>query len=66
MKPIIWVGIVLIVLGGLILAYQGIDYTREKNVLDVGCGNSPANSSSSSIWRVGNRWRCRVAGPGGE
>jgi len=36
MKPIIWVGIVLIVLGGLVLAYQGINYTREKNVLDVG------------------------------
>jgi len=36
MKPIIWVGIVLIVLGGLMLAYQGINYTREKNVLDVG------------------------------
>ncbi len=36
MKPIIWIGIVLIVLGGLMLAYQGINYTREKNVLDVG------------------------------
>jgi hypothetical protein len=36
MKPIVWVGIVLIVLGGLVLAYQGINYTRDKNVLDVG------------------------------
>jgi UDP-N-acetylmuramyl pentapeptide phosphotransferase/UDP-N-acetylglucosamine-1-phosphate transferase len=36
MKTTIWVGIVLIVLGGLMLAYQGINYTREKNVLDVG------------------------------
>jgi hypothetical protein len=36
MKPIIWVGIVLIVVGGLMLAYQGINYTRDKNVLDVG------------------------------
>ena len=36
MKTISWVGIVLIVLGGLMLAYQGINYTREKNVLDVG------------------------------
>ena len=36
MKPIIWVGIVLIVLGGLMLGYQGINYTRDKNVLDVG------------------------------
>ncbi len=36
MKPIIWVGILLVVLGGLALAYQGINYTRDKNVLDVG------------------------------
>ena len=36
MKPIIWVGIVLIVLGGLMLGYQGINYTRDENVLDVG------------------------------
>ena len=26
----------LIVLGALVLAYQGINYTRQKNVLDVG------------------------------
>ena len=36
MKPISWLGIVLIVLGALALAYQGINYTRQKNVLDVG------------------------------
>ena len=36
MKPISWVGIVLIVLGALALAYQGINYTRQKNVLDMG------------------------------
>ena len=36
MKPIVWIGIVLIVLGGLVLAYQGINYTRDRNVLDVG------------------------------
>jgi hypothetical protein len=36
MKPISWVGIVLIVLGALVLAYQGINYTRQKNILDVG------------------------------
>ena len=35
MKPISWVGILLIVLGALVLAYQGINYTREKKVLDV-------------------------------
>jgi hypothetical protein len=36
MKPMIWFGILLIVLGGLVLAYQGINYTRQKDVLDVG------------------------------
>lgn len=36
MKPIIWVGILLIVLGGLALAYQGFNYTRQEKVLDVG------------------------------
>jgi uncharacterized membrane protein len=36
MKPVSWVGILLIVLGALILAYQGINYTRQKKVLDVG------------------------------
>ena len=38
MKPISWAGIVLIVLGALALAlaYQGINYTRQKKVLDVG------------------------------
>jgi len=36
MKPMVWVGILLIVLGGLALAYQGINYTRQKDVLDVG------------------------------
>ena len=36
MKPMIWIGILLVVLGALVLAYQGINYTREKKVLDVG------------------------------
>ena len=36
MKPMSWVGIFLIVVGALALAYQGIDYTRQKKVLDVG------------------------------
>jgi hypothetical protein len=35
MKPISWAGILLIVLGALGLAYQGINYTREKNVVDM-------------------------------
>jgi uncharacterized membrane protein len=36
MKPIIWVGILLIVLGGLALAYQGFSYTHQERVLDLG------------------------------
>jgi hypothetical protein len=36
MKTISWVGIVLIVLGALALAYQGFSYTRHHNVIDMG------------------------------
>ena len=36
MKPVSWAGILLIVLGALALAYQGINHTRQKKVLDVG------------------------------
>jgi hypothetical protein len=36
MKPISLAGIVLIVLGALALAYQGITYTHREKVLDVG------------------------------
>jgi len=36
MKPIIWIGILLAVLGGLALAYQGFTYTHQEKVLDLG------------------------------
>jgi uncharacterized membrane protein len=36
MKPVVWVGIFLIVLGGLALAYQGFNYTHQEKVLDLG------------------------------
>ena len=36
MKPIAWLGILLIVLGALALAYQGFTYTHQEKVLDVG------------------------------
>jgi hypothetical protein len=36
MKPISLAGIVLVVLGALALAYQGINYTRKKDVVDLG------------------------------
>jgi uncharacterized membrane protein len=36
MKPMIWIGILLVVLGGLALAYQGFHYTHQEKLLDVG------------------------------
>ena len=36
MKSITMVGILLVVLGGLALAYQGFNYTRHKKVIDIG------------------------------
>jgi len=36
MKPVSRLGILLIVVGALVLAYQGINYTRQKKVIDVG------------------------------
>ena len=36
MRPTSLVGIILIVLGALALAYQGFTYTRQEKVLDVG------------------------------
>ena len=35
MKPIFLAGIVLVVLGALALAYQGINFTHQEKVLDV-------------------------------
>ena len=36
MKPITWIGIVLVILGVLSLAYQGINYNRQESIVDVG------------------------------
>lgn len=36
MKPMVWAGIALVVLGALALAYQGVNYTRQKDVIDLG------------------------------
>jgi hypothetical protein len=35
-KPVTVVGVVLIILGVLALAYQGITYTTRENVVDLG------------------------------
>jgi len=36
MKPVAWIGIILIIAGGLALAYQGFGYTHQEKILDVG------------------------------
>jgi hypothetical protein len=36
MKPIMWMGVLLVVFGGLALAYQGFNYTHQEKILDVG------------------------------
>ena len=36
MKPLMIVGILLIVVGVIVLAYGGISYTKEKTVVDIG------------------------------
>ena len=36
MKSITLLGIALIVLGGLALAYQGFSYTRREKIIDIG------------------------------
>jgi len=36
MKPIMLLGVVLIIIGVLALAYQGITYTTREKVLDLG------------------------------
>jgi len=36
MKPIAWIGIILVVLGVVSLAYQGISYNRKESVVDLG------------------------------
>lgn len=36
MKPIVLLGIILLVVGGLALAYQGFTYTTREKVIDLG------------------------------
>ena len=36
MKPIMLVGMVLIVLGVVVLAYQGVTYTSHEKIIDLG------------------------------
>lgn len=36
MKPLVLIGIVLIVLGAVALAFQGIPYTTREKIIDIG------------------------------
>jgi len=36
MKPIMWAGVLLVVLGALVLAYHGFNYTHQEKIFDVG------------------------------
>jgi uncharacterized membrane protein len=36
MRPMVWIGILLVVLGGLALAFQGFNYQHQEKLLDVG------------------------------
>ena len=36
MKKIMPIGLLLVVLGGLALAYQGFNYTHQEKILDIG------------------------------
>ena len=48
MKPLLWGGILFIVLGGFALAYQGFTYTHREKILDVG----PIHASADKHERV--------------
>jgi uncharacterized membrane protein len=47
MKPIMMVGIALIVLGIVALAYQGITYTSRETVLDIGPLHATADTQKT-------------------
>ena len=48
MKPMTLGGILLVVLGALSLAYQGISYTRQEKVLDIG----PIHATAATHERI--------------
>ena len=47
MKPIMLIGIVLIVLGVVALAYQGITYTSRERILDIGPIHATADTNKT-------------------
>ena len=47
MKPIMIIGLVLIVLGIVALAYQGITYTTREKIIDVGAFQASADTQKT-------------------
>ena len=47
MKPIMLIGIVLIVLGVVALAYQGITYTSREKIIDIGPIHATADTKKT-------------------
>jgi hypothetical protein len=47
MKPISIAGILLVVLGALALAYQGITYTKREKVVDIGPIHATADTKKT-------------------
>ena len=47
MKPILLIGIVLIALGVVALAYQGISYTSREKIIDIGPIHATADTKKT-------------------
>jgi uncharacterized membrane protein len=47
MKPIMVIGLVLIVLGVVALAYQGITYTTREKIIDIGPIHASADTQKT-------------------
>ena len=47
MKPIMLIGIVLIILGVVALAYQGITYTSREKIIDIGPIHATADTKKT-------------------
>jgi uncharacterized membrane protein len=47
MKPIMLIGLVLIVLGVVALAYQGITYTSREKIIDIGPFEASADTQKT-------------------
>ena len=47
MKPIMLIGIVLVVLGVVALAYQGITYTSREKIIDIGPIHATADTKKT-------------------